>query len=67
MPRSAQEERVRRLARRHGLELKKAGLGEPRAWDYGRYRLEDASRNTLVFPDEHGTSLDDLERYLTQG
>ena len=48
------------------LKLKKAGRGEPRAWDYGRYWLVDAARNTLVFPDEHGASLDDLERYLTQ-
>jgi hypothetical protein len=50
------------MARTHGLELKKAGRGEPRPWDYGRYWLVD----TLVFPDEHGGSLDDLERYLTQ-
>ena len=67
MPRSAQEERVRRMARRHGLELKKAAPGEPRPWDFGRYWLVDPARNTLVFPDEHGGSLDDLERYLTQG
>ena len=66
MPRSVQEERVRRVARRHGLELKKAGRGKPRARDFGRYWLVDASRNTLVFPDEHGGSLDDLERYTTQ-
>jgi hypothetical protein len=66
MPRSVQEERVRRLARHHGLELKTAGRGEPRAWDFGRYWLVDAARKTLVFPDEHGGSLDDLERYLTQ-
>jgi hypothetical protein len=66
MPRSVQEERVRRRARRHGLELKKAGRGKPRARDFGRYWLVDAARNTLVFPDEHGGSLDDLERYLTQ-
>ena len=65
MPRSVQEERVRRVARRHGLELKKAGRGKPRARDFGRYWLVDAARNTLVFPDEHGGSLDDLERYLT--
>ena len=64
MPRSVQEERVRRVARRHGLALKKAGRGKPRARDFGRYWLVDAARNTLVFPDEHGGSLDDLERYL---
>ena len=50
----------------YGLELKTAGRGEPRAWDFGRYWLVDAARNTLVFPDEHGGSLDDVERYLTQ-
>lgn len=65
MPPSTQEERVRRMARRRGLEVKKA-RGEPRAWDYGSYWLVDPARKTLVFPDEHGGSLDDLERYLTQ-
>jgi hypothetical protein len=64
MPRSAQEDRIRRLARRQGLELKKAEPGEPRKWDFGRYWLIDPTRNTLVFPDQHGASLDDLERYL---
>lgn len=66
MPRSVQEERVRRRARRRGLELKKAGRGKPRPRDFGHYWLVDAARNTLVFPDEHGGSLDDLERYLIQ-
>jgi hypothetical protein len=66
MPRSVQEARVRRMASRHGLELKKAGRGKPRARDFGRYWLVDAARNTLVFPNAHGGSLDDLERYLIQ-
>jgi hypothetical protein len=66
VPRSAKEERVRRMARRHGLELKKADGAAPRPWDYGRYWLVDAARKTLVFPDVHGASLDDLEHYLAQ-
>jgi hypothetical protein len=66
MPRSVQEARVRRMASRHGLELKKAERGKSRARDFGRYWLVDASRNTLVFPNAHGGSLDDLESYLIQ-
>jgi hypothetical protein len=66
MPHSVQEARVRRMARRHGLEVKHAGRGKARVRDVGRYWLVDAARNTLVFPNPHGASLDDLERYLTE-
>jgi len=34
--------------------------------DRRRFGLPPGSHWTLVFPDEHGASLDDLERYLTQ-
>jgi hypothetical protein len=60
----ARENRVRRMAARRGLMLQKSRRRDPRAWDYGSYWLVDAERNTLAFPDEHGGSLDDMERYL---
>ena len=44
----------------------RTGSYTPRARDFGRYWLVDAARNTLVCPNEHGGSLDDLERYFTQ-
>jgi hypothetical protein len=59
------ENRVRRLAERQGLILRKSRRRDPRAWDFGSYWLIDADRNALVFPDVHGGSLDDMERYLT--
>jgi hypothetical protein len=61
----ARENRVRRMAERHGLTLRKSRRRDPRAWDFGSYWLMDADRNALVFPDVHGASLDDMERYLT--
>jgi hypothetical protein len=59
------ERRLRRMAERQGLVLKKSRRRTPRAWDYGAYWLVDADRKSLVFPDEHGASLKDIESYLT--
>jgi hypothetical protein len=59
----AREKRVRRLAQRRGLVLKKSRRAAG-TWDFGRYWLLDGDRDTLVFPDEHGASLDDVESYL---
>jgi hypothetical protein len=59
------ENRVRRMAERQGLVLKKSRRRDLRAWDYGSYWLVDADRSSLVFPDEHGASLEDIESYLT--
>jgi len=53
------------MAERCGLILRKSRRRDPRAWDFGSYWLVDADRNALVFPDVHGGSLDDMERYLT--
>jgi hypothetical protein len=53
------------MAERRGLILRKSRRRGPRAWDFGSYWLMDGDRNSLVFPDEHGGSLDDMERYLT--
>lgn len=59
------ENRVRRMAERQGLILRKSRRRDRRAWDFGSYWLIDADRNALVFPDVHGGSLEDIERYLT--
>jgi hypothetical protein len=61
----ARENRVRRMAERRGLILRKSRRRDRLAWDFGSYWLMDADRNALVFPDVHGGSLDDMERYLT--
>jgi hypothetical protein len=64
-PDKVRENRVRRLAERQGLILRKSRRRDQRAWDFGSYWLMDADRNALVFPDVHGGSLEDMERYLT--
>ena len=61
----ARENRVRRMAERQGLILRKSRRRGRRTWDFGSYWLMDADRNALVFPDVHGGSLVDMERYLT--
>jgi hypothetical protein len=64
-PDKVRENRVRRMAERQGLILRKSRSRDRRAWDFGNYWLMDADRNALVFPDVHGGSLEDVERYLT--
>ena len=64
-PNKVRENRVRRMAERQGLVLRKSRRRDRRAWDFGNYWLMDADRNALVFPDVHGGSLEDVERYLT--
>jgi hypothetical protein len=64
-PDKVREKRVRRMAERQGLILRKSRRRDRRAWDFGSYWLMDADRNALVFPDVHGGSLEDMERYLT--
>jgi hypothetical protein len=64
-PDKVREKRVRRMAERQGLLLRKSRRRDRLAWDFGSYWLVDADRNALVFPDVHGGSLEDMERYLT--
>ena len=58
------ENRVRRMAERQGLKLKKSGRRDPRALDYGSYWLIDIDRNVLVAGDQWGWSIDDVEAWL---
>jgi hypothetical protein len=65
------EQRLRRMADRQGLALRKSARRDPRAIDYGGYMLVDLATNSVVA----GTgalgrphwSLDDVEAYLTRG
>lgn len=54
------EDRLRRVARRQKLTLRKSGRRDPRAYDYGVYTLVD-EHNAAKFT---GRSLDELERFL---
>jgi len=62
------ENRLRRMARRQGLELQKSRRRDPRALDYGGYQLTDRESSSLVFGEIAGTafgaSLDDIEAFL---
>jgi hypothetical protein len=68
MAERAQEDRLRRVAERQGLRLEKARRRNPRALDYGRFRLIDTASGSPVFPShdltEYPLSLHDVERAL---
>jgi hypothetical protein len=65
----AHEDRLRRAAERHGLKLEKTRRRDPRAVDYGRFRLIDRASGEPVFPSHDLTayplSLQDVEQALT--
>lgn len=58
------EQRLRRAAKRQGLELAKSKTRDPRALDYGRWRVLDGQRGEVVAGDDARMSIDDVERYL---
>jgi hypothetical protein len=62
------ENRLRRMARRQGLDLQKSRRRDPQALDYGGYQLVDRGSSSLVLGEIAGTafgaSLDDIEAFL---
>jgi hypothetical protein len=62
------ENRLRRMAGRQGLVVKKSRRRDPHALDYGIYYVADASTNLLhKGPYRDGfADLDDLEAFLTE-
>ena len=65
MDAKVRENRLRRTAARQGLELRKSRRRDKRALDYGAYWLVD-SNGGLAAGGEWGTSLDEVEAYLTR-
>jgi hypothetical protein len=62
------ETRLRRKARRQGLELQKSRRRDPHALDYGTYQLVDATTGTVVtssLTSGYGLTLGEIERELT--
>jgi len=62
------ENRLRRMADRQGLVLKKSRRRDPRALDYGSYWLIEPRTNavaTFLGGDEHGLTLVQVEDWLT--
>jgi hypothetical protein len=61
------ENRLRRAAERQGLQLMKSRRRDPRALDFGTYKLVDPATNSVTasgLPSGYGLSLDDVEREL---
>lgn len=63
----AHEARVRRAAKRQGLQLVKSRCRVPEAFVFGTYGLIDPARNAWVAHrggDGYGMSLDEVEAWL---
>jgi hypothetical protein len=60
----AREVRLRRAAARQGLRLEKSKLRDPRAREYGRYLLSDATTRAVV--GQPWITLDEVEEYLNR-
>lgn len=65
------ENRIRRMAERRGLVLRKSRRRDPGALDFGTYQLVD-SRNCLVLGNSntasgYGIDLGEVERFLEKG
>ena len=63
MSNTSKEARLRRLAYRQGLVLRKSRRRIPKALDYGRFWLIDPRTNGLV-TSEYGIDLSEVEDWL---
>jgi hypothetical protein len=66
------ENRLRRVAERRGLGLRKSRTRDPQSLSYGRYHLLDLRSHTVGFGyqgeyQEYGATLEEIEAYLAQG
>ncbi len=60
----ARENRLRRRARRQGLQLVKSRVRDPQASEYGKYRLIEPERNLGIAGYPWALSLDEVETEL---
>jgi hypothetical protein len=60
------ENRLRRMADRQGLVLRKSARRDPRATDYGLYALVNRT-NAGAWDGRFTLTLEDVERHLTGG
>lgn len=61
------ENRLRRMAERQALELRKIRRRDPRAVDFGRWWIVDTRTGavaTFLQGDEYGLTLDEVEEWL---
>jgi hypothetical protein len=62
------EDRLRRMARRQGLNLLKSRRRDPRAYDYNGYMLADENDRAVAghAPHTYSMSIDEIEKYLAE-
>ena len=58
------EARLRRLAQRQDLVLRKSRRRDPDRMDFGTFWLVEPNRNLVMFGDEWGATLDEIEEHL---
>jgi hypothetical protein len=58
------ENRLRRMAHRRGLALRKSRRRDPGALDFGRYWLLDQETGDPVFGSRWGVSIENIEEFL---
>lgn len=58
------ENRLRRMAQRQGLILRKSRRRDPRATDYGTYTLTNMHTKNLEYGQYGVVGLDEIEAYL---
>lgn len=63
MEEKARENRVRRMAERQGLSLRRSRRRDPYATGFGNYWLVD-EQDIQIIGDRSGVSLDEIEEYL---
>jgi hypothetical protein len=59
------ENRIRRMAQRQELTIRKSRRRDPRAVDYGKYWVFEATTDVLVAGGQSGLNLDGVEDWLT--
>ena len=62
-----QENRLRRMAERQGLELRKSRRRDPRSIDYGNFWLVNPTTNMVEVGGENGMDIDEAEAALKDG
>lgn len=63
------ENRIRRTLERRGLLLVKSRRRDPKAWDFGLYRIDDLRTNVVVAggePGPYSMSIDEVEAWLAE-
>ena len=60
------ENRIRRLATKHGCRIHKSRSRTLHFDNHGEYRLVDAYSNTLIMGDRFDATLGEIEGYLTR-